>query len=936
MRRIAPQAVILIALAVIWVTFVPLATAGTTGKLSGKVVSDKKEPLAGVSIRVEGARVAVVTDENGTYFILGLPAGTYTVRANLMGYAAFAAENVAIAPDFTTELNIELKTEAVQMGEVKVEAERPLLQKDATSTTRFISGDQIQRLPTRGYKDAAAQQAGIVNFQRQIDRESQNGSTLIVRGGRPNETAFYVDGFSQQDPLTGNSTTSINSSAIQEVVVLNGGFNAEYGRIMSGVVNVITKEGGEKYSGGAEALTDNLGGNPPGAQSYDWNLYDVNFGGPLNPTADWGSFYLSGQRRWWGDRAPNGSFDGALPNNSLGGWTGQGKLTLPIGQKMNVKLGAVGSQDNWREYLNQYRFDLAHTPRVEDDNRSITGQLSHTLSTKAFYTLAGSWFFTERKRGDGQYFDNLAAYGPTNADIFGDIPWFWPGTSDTLDPLGKVLGHQANINNGGRGHIFGTYLRRQSSYWATKGEYTHQVNPYHQLKAGAQFDRHTLRFYQNLDPLHFPAKTADISRYGFAADGKGTENSGRDGPRHPYTASVYAQDKYERGGLVVNAGLRWDYINTNVPALKSEDLPLGSDGVLEDADLVDNRTYSRVSPRLGVGFPISEKTVLHANWGFFVQQPNLQDLYASYRFLERVVSRGGYFVTFGNPNLKPEQTTAYEFGIAHQMGEYAKVDVTTYYKDVKDLVQVANIQSSPYAFASYRNKDFATIKGVDVGFTLRRINNVAANLNYSLSFAEGTGSVSDTDRNQAWTNSRTPKQTAPLDFDQRHKLSVDLDYGLGKDEGPQWNGIHWFGNLDVNVLYNVASGTPYTATQLFDEVSLAALANIAKGPLNARYGPWTQSVDVKATKSFGFHGFDAAAFVWVLNALDTKNAIQVFTSSGSPNNTGYLDTDEGQQIADKIRTQYGLDPNNVYGQALQNQSLFSNPRLVRFGVRVGF
>jgi len=117
---------------------------------------------------------------------------------------------------------------------------------------------------------------------------------------------------------------------------------------------------------------------------------------------------------------------------------------------------------------------------------------------------------------------------------------------------------------------------------------------------------------------------------------------------------------------------------------------------------------------------------------------------------------------------------------------------------------------------------------------------------------------------------------------------------------------------------------------------LAALANIAKGPLNARYGPWTQSVDVKATKSFGFHGFDAAAFVWVLNALDTKNAIQVFTSSGSPNNTGYLDTDEGQQIADKIRTQYGLDPNNVYGQALQNQSLFSNPRLVRFGVRVGF
>ena len=168
------------------------------------------------------------------------------VRANLLGYAAFVAEKVGIQPDFTTELNITLKTEAVQIGEVRVEAERPLLQKDATSTARFLSGDQISRLPIRGYQEAAAQQSGVVAFQRLVDRESQNGPTLIIRGGRPNETAYFVDGFSQQDPLTGNSTTAINNDAIQEVVVLNGGFNAEYGRIMSGVVNVVTKEGQNK------------------------------------------------------------------------------------------------------------------------------------------------------------------------------------------------------------------------------------------------------------------------------------------------------------------------------------------------------------------------------------------------------------------------------------------------------------------------------------------------------------------------------------------------------------------------------------------------------------------------------------------------------------------------------------------------------------------
>src|SRR5438093_1090675 len=123
-----------------------------------------------------------------------------------------------------------------------------------------VSARQISRLPPRAYQDAAAQQAGVVAFQRVVDRESQNGPTLIIRGGRPNETAYFVDGFSQQDPLTGNATTSINNNAIQEVVLLNGGFNAEYGRIMSGVVNVITKEGQGRYRGSVEALTDNFGG----------------------------------------------------------------------------------------------------------------------------------------------------------------------------------------------------------------------------------------------------------------------------------------------------------------------------------------------------------------------------------------------------------------------------------------------------------------------------------------------------------------------------------------------------------------------------------------------------------------------------------------------------------------------------------------------------
>ena len=920
-----------------------VALAGTTGKLTGKVTNDKKEPLPGVNVTIEGQRLGAITDDQGNYVIIGVPAGEVTVHANIMGSAPFTGEKVTITADFTTEFNIVMRTEAVQMAEVKVEAERPLLQKDATSTARFLSADQIARMPTRGYKDAAAQQTGVVNFGRQIDTETTNGNTLIIRGGRSNETAFYVDGFSQQDPLTGNATTSINNNAIQEVVLLNGGFNAEYGRIMSGVINVVTRQGGEKYSGSFEALSDNFGGygnSFMGAKIYDYNVYDGSFGGPIWKGKDIGTFYYSGQRRWQGDRSPNAVYDGPQSDNSLGGWTHQGKLSIPFGKKLDLRLGGLYSTDSWREYLNTYRYDLNHTPRYYDLNESFTGVLNHTLSSKSFYTIGASYFYTERKRGDGVYFDNVAAYsslGQTN--LRDGLPWFWPGMTGTPgDPLGDSLAataDRANGSNGGNGHVFDDYLHRESSYWGAKGDYTNQVNTYHQLKVGAEGDWHKLRFYEAFFPVALPGTGLDINTYGYSSDGSTHVNSGRDGPATPTTISAYGQDKYERSGVVVNLGLRYDYINTDAKALVNENTPLGGNTNLDNSDLTSSKTYSRVSPRVGLGFPVTDATVMHVNWGQFYQQPNLQDLYVSYGFLEHKIRTGGYYVGFGNPNLKPEQTTAYEVGIAHKLSDFARIDVTAYYKDVKDLVEVQTIPSAPNNFASYRNTDFATIKGMDVGFTLRRVNHIATSINYSLSYAVGTGSVSNTQRNIAWTASQTPKQTAPLDFDQRHKMSVNVDYALGHGEGPKWGNMTPFADGSFNVLYNVSSGTPFTPTSVFDEVTLAAVQSNPVGPINSIYGPWTQSFDFKITKGWQMAGTDMSAYVWVINAFDTHNALAVYTGTGSPNTTGYLNTDDGRTVAANLSAQ-GINPNAAYNQALQSQTIYGNPRMVRFGVRMGF
>ncbi len=937
-NRIRAHAVLGIAFALL-VGALP-ALAGTTGKITGTVRERGKGALPGVTVIVEGTRFGAIADDQGRYTILNVPGGTYVVRGKIIGYADYIANNVQVTPDFTTEINLEMATDAIQQAPVIVESTRPLIQKDATGTARFLSKADIQNLPTRGYRDAASLQTGVVNFARSYDprgveRESQNTSTLIVRGGRANEVAYYVDGFSQQDPLTGYSTTNIANNAIEEVVVLTGGFNAEYGKVSSGVVNVITREGGTKYFGNFEAVTDAGAGSWIGSKKYDWNVYDASIGGPVIPGSDKITFYASGERRWQGDRQPKfvgsplseqfettlGTKEGRLPNNSLAGWTWQGKLALRPSDKMNVKLGTLGSFDDWREYSQAYLFNAAHMPRYQDTNRSAFGTLSYTLSAKSFLSTSINYFMTERKRGDGVFFDDVQAYSrPTgNPQFDTDLPYF-------------LLAD----------HVFDDYLRRKSQYWGVKGDWTSQVSRYHQLKAGLGGERHTLRYYNAYFPVNIDYDSTgsptggleDIDRYGFDALGQNQVDGDLDGAKHPKTAFLFMQDKFEREGVIVNGGLRLDYINVDTPALASEQFPLGPppDDSLNTTDLSPNRRYSRLSPRLGVAFPVTDKTLLRVNYGQFYQQVNLQDLYVSYRFLQHKIRTGGYFVGFGNPNLKPERTTAYEVGVAQQLGERMRLDATAYYKDVKDLVEIATITSSPNAFASYRNRDFATIKGVDVGWTMRPISHVAASINYSLSYASGTGSVSNSQRNIAWTASNPPKQSSPLDFDQRHKIAANIDWRFGKAEGPTVGGSHIFSNAGINVLLSAGSGTPYTPVEVYDEVTLAAVSTVPIGPTNSRYGPWTSTIDMKLNKGFNLGSLNFDAYVWVLNLLDRKNAVGVYESSGSAYTTNWLNSEAGQAFL----AQQGSAGQATYDLAQTNPSLFGNPRLVRFGLRLGF
>jgi outer membrane receptor protein involved in Fe transport len=965
----------------------PNAIAGTTGQISG-VVTDSKtnEPIGLASVTIPDLKRGAVTDAQGNYFILNLPAGTYTVRIALLGYVPQVKEGVQVIPDFVTKTDWSLESTVLKdVAEVTVKAERPLIQKDVTATTKFLSGDEIRNQPLRGYKDAVAQQSGVVNFQPRLDNpqlngnEAMNGSTLIIRGGRPNEVAYFVDGFSQQDPLTGFSTTSINNDAIDEIVVQSGGFNAEYGRINSGVVNVVTREGGDKYFGSLEGMTDNLSGSWVKTNNFDNNTYAATIGGPLAPSMKQVTFFLSGERRFNRDRSPssqtadvtyepqgtvNTDFfeEGVLPSNSSASWSTVGKISFRPTPLHTLKLGGTWNEENWQQYLNSYRFNLNHAPRYEDKNRSLYATWNQSLNDRSYYEVKGNYFLTERGRGDGVYFDDLKGYARPNGNPAYDQQeaLFWYGDDN---PTG--------------GHVFDDFLHRKSSYYGVAANYANQLSRSFQLKMGGDYQRHTLRYYDHYFPTQLydangnPDNTRDVDRYGYDAfgnelnegdtfvdangngsydvgetfddkNGNGLYDDPLDVPKHPKVASLYAQGKYERLGLVLNAGLRWDYLTPSTSALRSETLPLdpdatGTDSRLQESDLEASKVYNRLSPRLGVGFPVSDQTLLHVNYGKFFQQPNLQDLYVSYQFLEHKIRTGGYFVGFGNPNLKPELTTAYELGIQHTPNDKSRIEASAYYKDVKDLVEITNIPSSPNAFSSYRNRDFATIKGIDLAYTLRRTGLVAFNASYSLSWANGTGSLSQTQRNIAWYAKDTPKMSSPLAFDQRHKLSANMDFRYDKGQGPAWKGNRILENAGLSILANAASGTPYTPSKVYNEVTLGNVASEPSSPVNARYGPWTFQVDAKLNKTINIGRQNLNLYIWALNVFNQDNVYTVYTSSGSALTTNWLETQDGQAFIEQNATKYGTDGAIERYQLAEQTPLFHGvPRMLRFGAKLSF
>jgi len=879
---------------------VSLSMAGTTGKIVGTVKDAASgEPLPGVNIVIENTPLGAATDLDGSFLIMNIPPGTYTLRASMIGYKDMVVTNVKVTVDKTTRVDFKLRETTLELGEaVEVVAERPMVKKDVTSTETSISREKIESLPVENFSDIVNLQAGVVEGH--------------FRGGRIGEVAYMIDGIPVNDVFSGSFGIEVENNSIQELNIISGTFNAEYGQAMSGVVNIITKEGTQNYDGN---LTVYYGDYVSNHKNIFWNINKVNpisnlqfnISGPF-PLTKRATFFASGRffqtdGYIYGRRVfvPSDHSDftkdqpsdwvlesrgkkyqfseeiaqkliaeaPAVPMANSEKFTGQLKLTYRLGDMDKINLETIYQTRNWKEYDHRFRLNPDGDYKRKQFSVNQAFIWNHVFSARTFMDVRYSYFFTRYRQ-----FVYEDPFDPRYV------------------PSIRLQDSGANAFLSGGQQMW--HFNRTTTTHLLKLDLTSQITETHQIKIGVEGKKHRLWLQEFEVVPELPQRIPPITQF----------NNNRYVHR-PLEAAAFIQDKMEFPYMVVNAGVRFDYFDPDGDIPTDFSQPSRSARVKADPTI-------QISPRFGIAYPISESGVIHVSYGHFFQTPNFFYLYTNPEFdifpLQSTPSPPPQSLlnTIGNAELKPQRTVIYELGLQQQVGRNFALTVTAYFKDIRNLLGTEVLYTlEGFKYARYINRDYGYVKGVTFNFEKRYSNGIGGSIDYTYQIAKGNAS----DPNSAYLDQQTtpPKETiktfVPLNWDRRHQINATLT--IGKP-----------GNIAFTIIARYGTGFPYTPT----------FQNVQTAVENSGRRPDVYSVDLYAYKDLKFAGIKFSFFMRIYNLFDRLNEIQVFSDTGR---AGYT-----------LAPLYvgGLRPRgiNTIDQFYTRPDFYSEPRRIQMGFELEF
>ncbi|SVA11241.1 uncharacterized protein METZ01_LOCUS64095, partial [marine metagenome] len=554
---------------VIPILFIGYLFSQTTGKISGSVTDRKNvEPLPGVNIYLENTSFGTASDANGNFTIINIPPGKYTLKADMIGYKSVKLERMNISVNRTVSLKIEMDETVLEGEVVTVEVSRVAQKKDQTGTIKNISGDEINALPVESVGSVINMQAGVVNGH--------------FRGGRNTEVTYMIDGVQVDETFGGNSAAvEIQPEAVQDLEVITGTFNAEYGRAMSGVVNVVTRDGGPKFEGFASTglsffqtpntdifiglspelnrsqdLKFSLGGPLLGDKiTFFTNIRVQDNRGHLNgyrmfSVIDTSNFYSDDPSDWASSKSGDSSY---VPMNTGENLSALFKLSFNLLDGIRFSLLHSKSDDSWFGYDHGFKYNPDGRAGSYKETNYTSFQLNHMINPKLFYELKVSYL--------DNYTGNYLFKDPFDHIIADTAGIYQDGNVHEIGDTVYSYIHDKYLENYGSGFFTGGQQKNHSMLTmldkTIKFDLNWQANHNHNIKLGLLGISHDVdqQWHAIRNKYDGEANLADVYEPEIFGDTTVYADLYKVAPQE---GAAYLQDKMEFDNMVVNVGLRYD------------------------------------------------------------------------------------------------------------------------------------------------------------------------------------------------------------------------------------------------------------------------------------------------------------------------------------------------------------------------------------------